>query len=231
MTYKDNDMDDLNGIVAAAIHLHDQERELGPWEAVVEQAEARLADATPAEIGRLCTRIASVHASTDWAFRASCDIHAEIRNRADRGTDIPGGTALLLEQRDDADRLGTRLTDLRGRLRRLYGTIGDALSKLRDQRIDERLMRIAADDAIVREVGELDELVRADHHAIADAIGDWRTMYSRGPMMLIAGSSTAAEIGGALRHLERTGEAMRSRSLLGGPRWTLRRSTARLKAA
>lgn len=223
-------MTDLDGIVSAAIHLHDMERGLDNWESEVGIVRAGLAEAAPSDIGRLCRHLSMLRIETDSRFRISCAVHAEIRDRAERGVDLAGADRMVAQQAEDAKRLGDRMLALRAKLRRLDDRIGETVSSFRDESVEARLLRIAGDGSSARDIDDILVLVRQDHDAIADAVGDWRTMHTSGPILLIAGSTSREDVAAALRRLETAGSATRWRSLMLGSRWTLHRPAMR-KAA
>ena len=109
-------MRDIRSIVAAGIHLNDTERDISGWQAALENGERRIDLADPAEIQHICRRLAAFQSATDWAFKMSIPLHADIRKRAAETPSDPAVAALLAEQRDEAERLGNQLLDLRTRL-------------------------------------------------------------------------------------------------------------------
>jgi len=212
-------MTDLQGIVAAAIHLHDEERDLRRWEFELAVVEAGLASLDLSSVASMCRRLAAVQAESGMAFQASCAVHAQIRERAGRTVLIDGASDMLREQAAEAESLGDRHLSIRTRMRALDSELGSAIAALRDEDLEQRLQRLVGGEVRDWSVDELTDMVREDHRAISDAFGSWRLMHS--PAILqIAGSNTRRDVVDALTRMRSDGRARRDHSFTRGPRWT-----------
>lgn len=213
-------MDDLNGLIAGAIHLHDEERDLRQWEYDLDLVEAGLANFDLSQVANLCRCLAAVQSASSIAFEGSCAVHAQIRERATRPILIEGGTKVAGEQAAEAQRLGARHLTVRKRMRELDGAIGEAIAAYRGRDLEQRLLRLAGGAARDWSINELTDLVRTEHFAVSEALGDWRLMHSPA-VIQIAGSNTRGDVVDALGRMMRDGRAIRDHSFTRGPRWTL----------
>lgn len=228
---KDMTMDDLRGIITAAVHLHDEDRSLPRWTAEVQYAEHKLENASPVEISRMCKDLAIVRDQMKHAFTMSCDIHAAIRERKKNGTNIPGGAEIIQEQDVDATRQSATLLDLRSRLRALDGQIIHTLVALRDQGIDARLTRLARKFEDEMTLDQIAEAVQKDHDQIGDAFGAWKDMHTKEASFVIVSWTGLKSLSAALRRMEQSGAAVRRQTILSGTRWTFPKSSPAAKAA
>lgn len=214
----------IQTLITWAIGLHDLEAKLDRWEIEVKQASAVIPTANPSRIERICRDVSILRIQTDAGFAMHCESNEAVRNQMLEGADDERNAILLLQKRHSMD-CGTRLLELRGRLRRLDDEIGTAVSLMEKRSLTDILLLLLPTDGtfLVREA--IEALVKAWHEAVAQAKATWRTMHQPHPILMIVGSSTRAEIQAALHEMHADGRVVRHRVPL--TTWSLAPAFAR----
>lgn len=213
-------MNVIEAISLAAIMLHGLRQNLSKWEREVDHAERMLIDPTPKRVMRICAEMRHVHLYSDIEMQQVTASRTGIEKRAECEIDIPGGREMATKQAAELSELAGRLVTLRSRLRSLYGKIGQAVSTLRDQPIDERLARVMAGTNRPTNIEDIVVAVRQDHHDISDANWAWRTMHDSSPGMQVVESTRRDDIIDALKRMEAAGTAVRYRKVIKWPLWS-----------
>lgn len=209
----------FGSLVSTEVFLEKGERDLLKWEVEVGIVEKSLDTRHPTQLRDMCVDIDRVQSLSDISYRGALDMQQMVRDRwigADREMyDVDR------EQKIRAGDLTERHVALRKRLRDVDQKLGAAISVLRDQSLERRLIRLFNEHGEPRTVNHIYHAVKYDHATIADAEGAWRVIgRSNRLTIVVAGSTSREQIEQALKRLHVAKTATRRRTLL-NTLWTI----------